>query len=117
MSPAIINVADHQSIRSGAVSGRQYATSRWRRGSCSRSSATVARPPAGSLPRGRYVGFTFMRERSKYGFRAVEAWDAQRAGFVRGIKGAIASKTKHAIKLKTSPARLTHPLHNCCSPH
>jgi len=51
------------------------------------------------------------------GFRAEEAWGAQRAGFVRGTKGAITSKIKDAIKLKTSPARLTHPLHNCCSPH
>jgi len=29
---------------------------------------------------------------------------AQRAGFVRGTKGAITSKIKHAVKLKTSPA-------------
>ena len=32
-------------------------------------------------------------------------------------KGAIASKIKHAIKHKTSPARLAQLLHNCCSPH
>jgi len=32
-------------------------------------------------------------------------------------KGAITSKIKHAIKLKTSPARLAQLLHNCCSPH
>jgi len=32
-------------------------------------------------------------------------------------KGAITSKTKHAIKHKTSPARLAQLLHNCCSPH
>ena len=31
-------------------------------------------------------------------------------------KGAITSKIKHAIKLKTSPARLAQLLHNCCSP-
>ena len=67
---------------------------------------------------GRYVGFTLMWERSICGFRAGEAWCAQRAGFVvRGTKGAITSKIKHAIKLKTSPARLTHLWHNCCSPH
>jgi len=66
---------------------------------------------------GRYVGFTLMWERSICGFRAGEAWGAQRAGFVRGTKGAITSKIKHAIKLTTSPARLTHLLHNCCSPH
>ena len=66
---------------------------------------------------GRYVGFTLMWERSICGFRVREAWGAQRAGFVRGTKGAITSKIKHAIKLKTSPAWLTHPLHNCCSPH
>ena len=33
------------------------------------------------------------------------------------VKGAITSKIKHAIKLKTSPARLAQLLHNCCSPH
>ena len=66
---------------------------------------------------GRYVGFTLMWERSICGFRAGEAWGEQRAGFVRGTKGAITGKIKHAIKLKTSPARLTHLLHNCCSPH
>jgi len=32
-------------------------------------------------------------------------------------KGAITSKLKHAIKLKTSPVRLAQLLHNCCSPH
>jgi len=32
-------------------------------------------------------------------------------------KGAITSKIKHGIKLKTSPARLAQLLHNCCSPH
>jgi len=32
-------------------------------------------------------------------------------------KGAITSKIKHAIKLKTSPARLAQLLHDCCSPH
>jgi len=32
-------------------------------------------------------------------------------------KGAITSKIKHAIKLKTSPTRLAQLLHNCCSPH
>jgi len=32
-------------------------------------------------------------------------------------KGAITSKIKHALKLKTSPARLAQLLHNCCSPH
>ena len=32
---------------------------------------------------------------------------AQRAGFVRGTKGAITRKIKHAIKPKISPARLT----------
>jgi len=32
-------------------------------------------------------------------------------------KGAITSKIKHAIKHKTSPARLAKLLHNCCSPH
>jgi len=32
-------------------------------------------------------------------------------------KGAITGKIKHAIKLKTSPARLAQLLHNCCSPH
>jgi len=32
-------------------------------------------------------------------------------------KGAITSKIKHAIKLKTNPARLAQLLHNCCSPH
>ena len=32
-------------------------------------------------------------------------------------KGAITSKIKHAIKLKTSPARLAQLLHNCCSSH
>jgi len=32
-------------------------------------------------------------------------------------KGAITSKIKHAIKHKTSPARLAQLLHNCCSPH
>jgi len=32
-------------------------------------------------------------------------------------KGAITSKIKHAIKYKTSPARLAQLLHNCCSPH
>jgi len=53
---------------------------------------------------GRYVGFTLMWEWSICGFRAGEAWAAQRAGFVRGTKGAITSKIKHAIKLKTSPA-------------
>jgi len=31
--------------------------------------------------------------------------------------GAITSKIKHAMKLKTSPARLAQLLHNCCSPH
>jgi len=31
-------------------------------------------------------------------------------------KRAITSKIKHAIKLKTSPARLAQLLHNCCSP-
>ena len=31
-------------------------------------------------------------------------------------KGAITSKIKHAIKLKTNPARLAQLLHNCCSP-
>jgi len=65
---------------------------------------------------GRYVGFTLRWERSICGFRAGETWDAQRAGFVRGTKGAITSKIKHTIKLKASPARLTHLLHNCCSP-
>jgi len=35
----------------------------------------------------------------------------------RRRKGAITSKIKHAIKLKTSPARLAQLLHNCCSPH
>jgi len=34
-----------------------------------------------------------------------------------GAKGAITSKIKHAIKLKTSPARLAQLLHNCRSPH
>jgi len=52
---------------------------------------------------------------------AVDMWvscrGAQRAGLVRGTKGAITNKIKHAVKLKTSPARLTHLLHNCCSPH
>ena len=48
---------------------------------------------------GRYVGFTLMWERSICGFRAGEAWGAQRAGFVRGTKGEITSKIKHAIKL------------------
>jgi len=66
---------------------------------------------------GRYVGFTLTWERSICGFRAREAWGAQGAGFVRGTKGAITSKIKHAIKLKISPARHTHMLHNCCSPH
>ena len=66
---------------------------------------------------GRYVGFTFMWERSICGFRAGEAWGAQRAGFVRGTKGAITSKVKHAIKHKTSPTRLAQLLHNCYSPH
>ena len=33
------------------------------------------------------------------------------------VQGAIASKIKHAIKHKTSPARLAQLLHNCCSPH
>ena len=32
-------------------------------------------------------------------------------------KEAITSKTKRAIKHKTSPARLAQLLHNCCSPH
>jgi len=32
------------------------------------------------------------------------------------FKGAITSKIKHAIKHKTSPARLAQLLHNCCSP-
>jgi len=32
-------------------------------------------------------------------------------------KGAITSKIKHAIKLKTSTANLAQLLHNCCSPH
>ena len=32
-------------------------------------------------------------------------------------KGAITSKIKHAIKHKTSPARLAQLLYNCCSPH
>ena len=32
-------------------------------------------------------------------------------------KGAITGKIKHAIKHKTSPARLAQLLHNCCSPH
>jgi len=31
--------------------------------------------------------------------------------------GAITSKIKHAIKRKTSPARLAQLLHNCCCPH
>ena len=31
-------------------------------------------------------------------------------------KGAITSKMKHAIKHKTSPARLAQLFHNCCSP-
>jgi len=31
------------------------------------------------------------------------------------VKGAITSKIKHAIKLKTSPARLAQLLHNCCN--
>jgi len=31
--------------------------------------------------------------------------------------GAITSKIKHAMKHKTSPARLAQLLHNCCSPH
>jgi len=66
---------------------------------------------------GLYVGFTLMWEPSMCGFRAGEAWGAQRAGFVRGTKGAIAIKIKHAIKLKASPARLTHLLHNRCGPH
>ena len=35
----------------------------------------------------------------------------------RVSKGAITSKIKHAIKHKTSPARLAQLLHNCCSPH
>ena len=34
-----------------------------------------------------------------------------------GPKVAITSKIKHAIKHKTSPARLAQLLHNCCSPH
>ena len=59
---------------------------------------------------GRYVGFTLMWERSICGFRAGEAWGAQRAGFVRWTKAAITSKIKHAIKLKTSPARLAQLL-------
>jgi len=59
---------------------------------------------------GRYVGFTLMWERSICGFRAGEVWGAQRAGFVRGTKGEITSKIKHAIKLKTSPARLAQLL-------
>ena len=55
---------------------------------------------------GRYVGFTLtdMWERSICGFRAGDAWGAQPAGFLRGTIGAITSKIKHAIKLKTSPA-------------
>ena len=32
-------------------------------------------------------------------------------------KGSITSEIKHAIKHKTSPARLAHLLHNCCNPH
>ena len=32
-------------------------------------------------------------------------------------KGANTSRVKHAIKLKTSPARLAQRLQNCCSPH
>jgi len=32
-------------------------------------------------------------------------------------KGATTSKIKHAIKHKTSPARLAQLLHSCCSPH
>jgi len=63
------------------------------------------------------VGFTPMWERSLCEFRAEEGGGAQRASFVRGTKGAITSKIKHAIELKTSPARLTHLLRNCCSPH
>ena len=35
---------------------------------------------------------------------------------IQRIKGAITSKIKHAIKLKTSPARLAQMLHNCSSP-
>ena len=37
--------------------------------------------------------------------------------FYTSDKGAITSKIKHTIKLKTSPARLAQLLHNCCSPH
>ena len=55
--------------------------------------------PTSEMVDGRYVGFTLW-ERSTCGFRVGEAWGAQRAGFVRGTKGAITSK----IKLKTSPA-------------
>ena len=34
------------------------------------------------------------------------------ADYARSCKGAITSKLKHAIKLKTSPARLAQLLHN-----
>ena len=53
---------------------------------------------------GRYVGFTLMWEQSICRFRDGEVQGAQRDGFVHGTKGAITSKIKHAIKLKTSPA-------------
>jgi len=36
---------------------------------------------------------------------------------IASAKRAITSKIKHAIKHKTSPARLAQLLHNCCSPH
>ena len=70
----------------------------------------IDRPPTG------WTELTVGR-RTLCGFHAGEAWDAQRAGFVRGTKGAITRKIKHAVKLKTSPARLAQLLHNCCSPH
>ena len=65
---------------------------------------------------GRYVGFTLMWERSICGFRAGETWGAQRAGFVRGTKGAITSKIKHAIKLKNQSCKTYTPVAQLLQP-
>jgi len=52
-----------------------------------------------------------------YAAAAAAAVAAADAAAYSHLKGAITSKIKHAIKHKTSPARLAQLLHNCCSPH
>ena len=50
------------------------------------------------------------------GFRAGEAWGAQRASFIRGTIGAITSKIKHAPKLKTKSCKTYTPVAQLLQP-